>query len=100
MTDGHLFAHLPVTPANHFRLHFYAAVSEIVALAAPHASTSEPIAECLRAVTGYREELQACGVPDGDAAHPLAWWRNAIATWETRARVFLPARELRDAVGV
>jgi hypothetical protein len=99
MTDGHHFEQLPVTPANHFRLHFYAAVSQLVAAAAPRVSTSDAIAECVDALSGYQEELRPCGVLHVDAAQVPAWWRNTISAWETGARTFLPARELRDAIG-
>jgi hypothetical protein len=100
MTDGHAFATLPVTPANHFRLHFYAAVSQLLAAAAPRAEASEPIAECVRALSGYDDELRACGVPPLDASQALDWWGRAISTWEDGADAFLPARALRHAIGV
>src|SRR5262249_42471097 len=98
MTDRHAFASLAPTPANHFRLHFYAAVSQVLA-AATRAAT-EPVAECLVALAGYQDELRACGVPDPAGSETLAWWCRAIEDWERTVSHFLPARTLRQAIGV
>jgi hypothetical protein len=98
MTERHPFASLAATPANHFRLHFYAAVSQVTTAAARAAP--EPVADCLRALAGYDEELGACGVPALGGAQALAWWCDAIAAWERTVTDFLPARALRQALGV
>ena len=94
MSDRTPFAHLAATPANHFRLYFYAAVAHVMAAAARVGS--EPITGCLRALAGYDEELRACGVPEAQGAG----WSDAIAEWERTADEFLPARALREALGV
>jgi len=93
------FAALPATPLNHFRLHFYAAVSHVFAAAA-RVSAAEPIAECLQALSGYDDQLRACGVPAMPATATLAWWKDVIIAWERSADPFLPVRAVRNAIGV
>jgi hypothetical protein len=98
MTDAQPFASLEGTPGNHFRLHFYAAVSDV--LAAASQSGSEPVTECLKALRGYDDELRASGVPDAQAADVLEWWCDAITQWEATVTGFLPLRAVRRAIGV
>jgi hypothetical protein len=98
MTDGHPFASLPTTPANHFRLHFYAAVAHVLSAAAR--VVSEPVAECLQALAGYEDELRASGVPGLREMRTIAWWCDSIEAWERTAAGFLPARALRQALGL
>ena len=99
MSDRIDFAALPATPLNHFRLHFYAAVSHVFAAAA-RASDMEPIAESLQALSGYDDQLRACGVPALPATATRAWWHDVIAAWEREAHPFLPIRAVRSAIGV
>jgi hypothetical protein len=99
MTEKRPFADLPCTPATHFRLYFYAAVSQVLAAVAARAEASELVNDCVRALSGYADELRACGVPDLPAPEALVWWARAIAAWEATVAEFLPARALRSAIG-
>ncbi len=81
-------------------MYFYAAVSHLLASARRHAASSDPLAYCLRALSGYREELQACGVPDLPASPASSWWREAMSGWERTVTVFLPIRALRSALRI
>src|SRR5437764_12412052 len=100
MTEERLFADLPSTPATHFRLYFYAAVSQLLAAVVARAEASQPMNDCVRALSGYADELRACGVPELPLLETLSWWVRAIAAWENTVAEFLPARALRTAIGV
>ena len=80
---------LPRTPANHFRLHVYAAVLALRGrLPAPDEDNG------LAFLTGYYDELDAA-----EPQEPGSWW-TSIGTWERAAREQLPLRLLRDAYGL
>ena len=92
------FSDLDGTPANHFRLLFFAALSHLLAVAKERAGSWSALVDRFPFVVGYRRELQACGVLE-TASTPAAvtsWWRNAIAEWERSAPGFLPVRALRS----
>ena len=80
---------LPRTPANHFRLHAYAAV---VALRDRLPEADER--NGLGFLTGYYEQLDAAGSQEREL-----WWAQVHA-WERDASGHLPLRELRDAYGL
>jgi hypothetical protein len=92
------FEHLPPTAASHFRLHFYAAVSQVLATAS---TLDEGVArERRQALDGYADELRTSGVPSPAACDIAAWWRGALAAWEAGCRTFLPIRAVRDAAAL
>ncbi len=94
------FDHLPITAANHFRLHFYAAVSQVTAAAAAGAAEWEALAARVSALRVYHDELAACGVPPLAPAAIVPWWADAITAWESGAPTVLPIREVRERLGV
>jgi hypothetical protein len=84
-TRRHL-GELSRTPANHFRLHVYAAVLAL------RERLPEPDDENgLDFLTGYYEQLDAAGTHDG-----AEWWASVHA-WERAAEGHLPLRALREA---
>jgi hypothetical protein len=94
------FADLPGTPANHFKLYFYAAVSQLLAAAAERLDPDDAAGERLQHLDVYEIELEASGasgLPPGETAE---WWREAIARWEACVAAFLPVRAVRDAAGL
>lgn len=94
------FDDLPVTPANHFRLHFYAAVSQLLATVMAEAPEWDPLAARVSALRVYQDELAANGVPSLPRADVAAWWIDAIAAWEARSAIVLPVRDVREMLGV
>jgi hypothetical protein len=87
------FDDLPRTPANHFRLHYFATVSHVVSQTAAVFPTAEAAFQEFPFLVGYQEELARRRVPDRDPR----WWSTAIAAWEQGATTFLPIRALREA---
>lgn len=98
--DRNPFADLPPTPASHFKLHFYAAVSQLLVAAESRLPLSESRAERFPELQGYHAELVNAGVPVLSPGVATAWWRDAIADWELRAPAFLPIRAVRDTAAV
>jgi hypothetical protein len=85
------------TPANHFRLHYFAAVSHVIGQTAAVFPTPEAAFQEFPFLIGYQEELARRGVPDRDPR----WWGSAIAAWErTATATHLPLRALREAAAL
>src|SRR4051794_2879862 len=93
---GMAFEDLPRTPANHFRLHYFAAVSHVIGQTAAVFPTPEAAFQEFPFLVGYQEELARRGVPDR-APH---WWGAAIRIWERTASIHLPLRALREAAAL
>src|SRR5262245_61527123 len=96
------FADLDRTPANHFRLFFFAAVSHVLAIAAERAGSWRELSDRFPFLEGYANELRDCGLAD-DELVPRAvarWWQQAIARWEASAETFLPIRALQSAASL
>jgi len=93
------FADLPRTPASHFKLYFYAAVSQMLATA-ERLMPVDAVRDRVQGLDAYRDELAACGLGRLDSHEAPAWWRRAIAMWEAEAPDFLPARAVRDEAGL
>jgi ATPase family associated with various cellular activities (AAA) len=77
---------LPRTPANHFRLHAYAAVLALRELL-PAADERNG----LEFLAGYYEQLDVAGLEEG-----AGWWTR-VHEWERGAQNHLPLRALRIA---
>ena len=98
-TPDDAFADLAGTPANHFALYFYAAVSRILAVAVSRL-TSDQTLRGFPFLDGYAQELLHCE-PGGLPPHAVStWWRQTIEAWERRVPDFLPVRALREAIGL
>jgi hypothetical protein len=94
------FADLAGTPANHFTLYFYAAVSQLLTTAASRLGSPQALSDRFPFLAGYAQELQR-REPDGQSAHAAStWWQQTIAAWEGEVPDFLPLRALRDAGGL
>src|SRR5262245_21676119 len=96
MSDRHPFASLEPTPANHFRLHFYAAAAQVLAMGRQLAAGFEPLASRLPLLRVYETELEGNGVPALTPAATMSWWRDAIAAWESGVSSVLPLRTVRE----
>jgi hypothetical protein len=96
----HPFADLPPTPAEHFKLYFYAAVLHVMAHASQAFGSSEATFAQFPFLVGYSNELAQRGLDrlGGDAA--AIWWRDALFAWEGTASGHLPLRALRETAGL
>lgn len=99
-TKQHPFADLPRTPAAHFKLHLFAAISRIIRQAALTLGTEEVLLTQYPFLRGYRDEL-AGREPAGLSIDAAArWWDEALRAWEATAEAHLPLRALRVAGGL
>jgi hypothetical protein len=100
VTDRRPFADLPGTAASHFKLHFYAAMSQLLAAAESQLPSPESPGDRFPELHGYHAELMNAGVPALAPSETSTWWRQAIADWEARVPAFLPIRAVRDTAAV
>jgi ATPase family associated with various cellular activities (AAA) len=86
------FEDLPPTPANHFRLYYFAAVSRLMdALVVP---SPEALLQQFPMFATYREELQVRGA----LGQSDQWWQEALEAWEAGAS--LPLKRLRQSAAL
>ena len=90
------FEDLPRTPAEHFKLYFFAAVSHVIQQLLLSAESVEDTFAKFSFLLGYLEEI-AGREPDGlSAADTSAWWRTTLLAWEGSTQRHLPLRALRE----
>jgi hypothetical protein len=94
------FAELPASPASHFTLHFYAAVSSLVASASDRRGGGRSIWERFPFLEGYQQQLARKEVARLDRREAAGWWREAIGQWEDAYPGFLPIRAIRTAASL
>ncbi|MBZ4422619.1 ATP-binding protein [Myxococcus sp. RHSTA-1-4] len=87
------FDAVPLSPAHHFRLYYFAAVSRVLSRVAAGFPSEATAFEEFPFLAGYRDELAALGAAGRDEA----WWQAALAAWERRVPGHLPVRALREA---
>ena len=90
------FDDLSRTPANHFRLHYFAAAAHVVAQTTSVFPTPEAAFQEFPFLAGYQDELTRRGA----AGRTPAWWGAAVAAWEKGAAGHLPLRALREATAL
>ena len=92
------FAHLPRTPAAHFKLYCLAAAAHVCAQVAETYGARAAALEQFPFLAGYEEEWAEFAPDDLADAEAQQWWRAAINAWEATAdNVHLPLRALRTA---
>ena len=94
------FIDIPPTPADHFRLYFYAAVLRVVEIAALACETLEAAFEQFPFLAGYCDEMAPFGLGDLTLGTASGWWQEALAAWEARTATHLPLRALREVAGL
>lgn len=92
----HPFANLPPTPATHFKLYLYGAITHVLeqlflAFGSPQAAYQQ-----FPFLSGYADELAACGLSLQTTTGASTWWRDALAAWEETIPNHLPLRALRE----
>ena len=76
----------PATPTEHFRLYFYATVSQVIERVLPAFESPEAAFARFPFLVAYHQELND-EIRQGLATRGSeAWWRAAIAEWEASGR--------------
>jgi hypothetical protein len=91
------FAHLPRTPAEHFKLYFYAAVLDVLDQVTRLFKSSEEALKEFPFLAAYQDQLAACGLAGKSIPEGKQWWREALQEWERSVTVHLPLRALCQA---
>lgn len=94
------FTHLPPTPVEHFKLCFYAAVLDLLDHMTRLFDTHEAALKEFPFLTGYQDQLAACGLEGKSIEEGKQWWHAALAEWEMTVTDHLPLRELCHAAGL
>src|SRR5262245_53896502 len=84
------FADWPRTPATHFRLCLFAAVSRLVRQVVETLGTYEGTFEQYPFLIGYNDELAECEPNDLSDKEAAQWWSKALRWWESSASGHLP----------
>ncbi len=94
------FAHLAPTPAEHFKLYFYAAVLHLLDQVFRSCGSREAALERFPFLVGYNDELAEAGLDGLNSDEAAGWWRDALYAWEETVAAHLPLRALRQAAGL
>jgi len=89
-----------LTPGEHFRLYFYAAVLRLLEHCAHTFDSWEEVFEEHPFLLGYYQELTANGLAGLSLADATAAWRQTIDGREEATAAHLPIRALREAAGL
>lgn len=93
------FDDLKQTPAEHFKLYFYAAVLRIIKQCFEAFGSRAAIFEQFPFLEGYNAELAARGVDELSCAEASRCWYDALLNWERNAdTLHLPLRALREKI--
>ncbi len=94
------FTHLPPTPAEHFKLYFYAAVLDLLDHVTRLFNSNEAAMKEFPFLAGYQDQLAGCGLEGKSIEEGKQWWRDALAEWEMTTTDHLPLRALYQAAGL
>jgi ATPase family protein associated with various cellular activities (AAA) len=92
------FADRATTPAEHFKLYFYATVLHLSVQVGQSFGSYQAMFEQFPFLTGYYDELTVYGVDETSVSEEQ--WRAALYTWEQDAACHLPLRALRETTGL
>lgn len=96
----HPFADLSGTPAEHFKLCFYATVLRVLEHAADALGGFEELFEHFPFLVGYNNQLAEHGLDGLSSEQASQWWAESLEAWEKAAEGHLPLRALREAAGL
>jgi hypothetical protein len=94
------FKNLQHTPAEHFRLWFYAAVLNLIHHVSQICGSSEAAFEQFSFLVGYNNEIAQAGFAGVRSDKAISFWLNSLEKWEGKAARHLPLRALRQAAGL
>lgn len=90
------FDNWPRTPAGHFRLYFFAAISHLLQQLGELYESPQKLATAFPFLAGYQAELARDEPPDLDRRSRKKWWRETLSCWEAAALDHLPLRAARE----
>jgi hypothetical protein len=90
------FADIARTPAEHFKLYFYAAALRAIKRCVEAFGSREAAFAQFPFLAGYDDELNVHGMQELSCAEAARAWLEALREWEETAEVHLPLRALRD----
>ena len=91
-----LFAALPPSRVEHFKLYYYAAVLHLLEQVVQSFGSREDAFEQFPFLVGYHDELAAQGLDGQTLSEAIHSWRDALLTWEEAIPEHLPLRALRE----
>lgn len=97
---GNPFGDWQRTPAAHFRLYFFAAVSHLLHQLNLSLGSSKKTFEQYPFLAGYafeRDKYEPAGLDAGSAG---SWWQKILEDWERERNAHLPLRALRESFGL
>lgn len=93
-----LFATVLLTPENHFKLCYYAAVIRLIDRVGRALGSRTAAYEMFPFLKSYDDELGLGEISDDDERLSTeVRWRTALQDWETGGKVHLPLKALREA---
>ncbi|RKH09351.1 ATP-binding protein [Corallococcus sp. CA053C] len=90
----------PPDALEHFKLHFFAAATRVLAQAARTFGGEDAMLTRFPFLTAYREELTGLGVGSLEEEEGPGRWPEALAAWEADVEGHLPLRALREAASL
>ncbi len=90
-----VFKDLQQTPAEHFRLCFYAAVLNVIHQVSQTCGSSEAAFEQFPFLVGYNNELANAGLDGVRSDEAISQWLESLEKWEAKTTQHLPLRALR-----
>ena len=94
------FAHVPPTPAEHFKLYFYAALLDVLDHVTCFFNSQEAALIEFPFLAVYQNQLAGCGLEGKSIEEGKQWWRDALTEWEMAIIDHLPLRALCQAAGL
>ena len=94
------FSDLETSPAVHFRLCFYGAVTRLVAHLTSVLGSFEKVFSEFPFLGGYSDEIAERGIGGLSIEEAGAVWDRRVQAWEEAAKVHLPIRALREVASV
>jgi len=95
-----LFAALPPTRVEHFKLHYYAAVLHLLEQVVHSFGSREEAFEQFPFLVGYHDELVSQGLDGQTLSEAMQEWSDALLTWEEAIHEHLPLRAIHQAAGL
>jgi ATPase family associated with various cellular activities (AAA) len=94
------FAAVPPTPAEHFKLYFYAAVLHVIEQACQSLGGFESAFDQHPFLIGYNNELAENGLAGLPPDEADEMWRDSLREWEAEVGGHLPLRALAEATAL
>lgn len=100
MRSKELFVELSLTPAQHFRLYYYAAILHLLEHVAQSSQDWDEVFKQFPFLIGYHQELAAHGLDGVSLADASARWSAALLAQEEATTGHLPLRALRETASL